>query len=85
MKLYDHELCEMNKLKFEIYKNACRTHNFDEYWSVRSRYKKLIKLKKRQYLQNKINEAKYDQAKMWKCLKNLLKWSVNQWRKVWQR
>lgn len=46
-KWYDHELCEMNKLKFELYKEACRARNFSDYQSVRSQYKKLIKIKKR--------------------------------------
>jgi hypothetical protein len=76
-KWYDNELCEMNKRKFLAYNEARRTHNYAEYSVIRNNYKKLIKIKKRQYIQNKINDAKFDQAKMWKCLKDLVKNNSN--------
>jgi hypothetical protein len=76
-KWYDHELCEMNKLKFDLYKGAIRTRDHSEYRLIRNSYKKLIKFKKREYIKNKIDEAKNDQSKMWKCLKSLVKNNTN--------
>lgn len=68
---YDKELIDLNKDKIKAFKSAEQTNDYSEYKEIKKEYKKLIRLKKKTYIQNKMNSAKGDQARMWKCLKDI--------------
>lgn len=68
-KWYDHELAQMNKNKFNIYKHAIQTGVWDEYRSINKKYKKLVKIKKVKFMENKVKMSENNAKEMWKHLK----------------
>lgn len=76
-KWYDSELSDLNKLKYVLLKNAERTNDWNEYYDLKSYYKRLIKLKKKHYLENKISMNHNNMKLMWKCLKDAINMNVN--------
>ena len=60
-KWYDHELKHLNRKKYELLYIAKRTGEWTEYNIIKKAYKKQIKMKKKQYLESKINLTGADQ------------------------
>ena len=71
-KWYDEELANMNKLKLEMFNSLEENGNWEEYRVVKNRYKKMVRTKKIQYLENKIDQNCDNSKKMWDCLKNTI-------------
>lgn len=66
---YDRELALLNKYKFNNYSQAVQTGVWDEYKSINRTYKKLVKIKKVKYMENKVKMNENNAKEMWKHLK----------------
>ncbi|XP_067625177.1 uncharacterized protein [Eurosta solidaginis] len=69
-KWYDRELTELNKQKCELYKLAKISNSWENYNDIKRHYKRVIKFKKKKYMENKITINSNNQRVMWKCLKD---------------
>lgn len=71
---YDRELCELNKKKYRLAQMMIMNQEYkNEYYSIKRAYKKLIKKKKSEYIQERIIDSKNDQKQMWINLKKIVK------------
>ncbi|XP_067619860.1 repetitive organellar protein-like [Eurosta solidaginis] len=68
-KWYDRELAQMNKCKYNNYKLAIQTGDWNEYKNINRIYKKLVKIKKVKYMENKVEMNENNAREMWKHLK----------------
>ncbi|XP_067637352.1 uncharacterized protein [Eurosta solidaginis] len=69
-KWYDRELTELNKQKFELCKLAKITNSWENYNDIKRHYKRVIKFKKKKYMEKKITINSNNQRLMWKCVKD---------------
>ncbi|XP_036332761.1 uncharacterized protein LOC118744128 [Rhagoletis pomonella] len=74
-KLYDAELANLNKQKYNLYRIALETGAWSDYNTIKRRYKRMVKVKKVKYLEHKITVNIGDSKSMWKHLKNCISMS----------